>query len=73
MPTPDETLAEIDRLLSARVDGDGEVSDMTLVQRVQDLINSYEGWSELAIRRLHEIHRLTGHECQFCSQYLDGQ
>ena len=45
---------------------------MSVLERVRDVVFSYEAWSDLAIRRLHEIHRLTNSECVYCSQYLDG-
>ena len=27
---------------------------------------------DLAIKRLHKIHRLQGQECEFCSKWIDG-
>jgi hypothetical protein len=68
---PQAILTEIERLLDERI-GRPEGDDLTLVQRVADVILSFETWSDLAIRRLHEIHRLSGAECQFCSEWLDG-
>jgi hypothetical protein len=41
-------------------------------QRVRDLISGFDGWVDLTIRRLHEIHRLIGAECEACGKYLDG-
>jgi hypothetical protein len=46
--------------------------DMTVYERVLDVMLAYELWSDLAIRRLHEIHRLKGQECEFCGKWLDG-
>ena len=45
---------------------------MTVYERVLDVMLAYELWSDLAIRRLHEIHRLKGQECEFCGKWLDG-
>lgn len=73
MPKQDPTIQirEIERLLDERVGRDG-VEDLTVVERVADVIAGFDFWSELAIRRLHEIHRLTADECEACAKYLDG-
>ena len=63
-------LAEIERLLDDKVGRQG-VEDLTIVQRVADVVAGFESWSDLAIRRLHEIHRLTGEGCEFCEKYLE--
>ena len=65
-------LAEIKALLDDRVEVEGS-EDMTLYERVLDVVKAYECWSELAIRRLHEIHRLTDQECDFCGKWLDQE
>jgi hypothetical protein len=65
VPLPDDELDRIKTLLDARVQVEGS-EHMTLYERVLDLIEASEIWSDLAIRRLHEIHRLTGHECESC-------
>jgi hypothetical protein len=65
-PSADEELAQIKALLDARVKVQGS-EDMTIYQRVLDVIESYETWSDLAISRLHEIHRLTGRMCAGCA------
>ena len=49
------------------------LDDLTLVQRVEDVIAGFNSWSDLAIKRLHEIHRLQGEECEFCSKWIDGR
>ena len=69
--TAEEQLAEIERLLDDEV-GRQNLEDLALVQRVQDVIAGFNSWSDLAIKRLHEIHRLTGEECEFCPKWLDG-
>jgi hypothetical protein len=66
----EEALAEIRALLDDRVEVEGS-DDLTLYERVLDVVASYEAWSELAIRRLHEIHRLKDQECLFCPKWLD--
>ena len=65
-----DQLAQIERLLDQRVGTDG-VEDLTIAERVADVIEAFETWSDLAIKRLHEIHRLIDSECQFCGKYLD--
>jgi hypothetical protein len=67
----EEQLAEIERLLDEGV-GRENLEDLTLVQRVQDVIAGFNSWSNLAIKRVHEIHRLQDEECEFCATYLDG-
>ncbi len=69
--TTDEQLAAIERLLD---EGDGRegVEDLSLVQRVQDVTVTSNSWSDLAIKRLHQIHQLSSDECEFCSRWLDG-
>ena len=59
----------IEHLLDERLGRAGE-EDLTLVQRVADVILAFEQWQDLAIRRLHEIHRLTGETCEFCPKWL---
>jgi hypothetical protein len=66
----DDELAEIRALLDDRVEVEG-AQDMTLYQRVLDVVKSYEIWSDLALRRLHEIHRLKNEEWAFCGTWLD--
>jgi hypothetical protein len=60
----------IEQLLDEGV-GRENLEDLTLVPRVQDVIAAYNVWSDLAIKRLHQIHRLTGEECEFCSKWLE--
>jgi hypothetical protein len=69
-PEPDEVVQRITELLEERVDVNGS-EQMSLYDRVRDVVEAYEFWSNLAIRRLHEIHRLSDQECQFCSKWLD--
>jgi hypothetical protein len=71
-PSSEDVLAEIKALLDDRVEVEGS-EDMTLYERVLDVVKAYEWWSELAIRRLHEIHRLKGQECGFCGKWLDQE
>ena len=68
---PRAELAAIRGLLDERVEVEGS-AELTTYQRVSDLVQAFELWSNLAIRRLHEIHRLTDQECPSCSKYLDG-
>lgn len=63
---PKQTLAEIRQMLD---DFDDTNSDQALAQRVADLIAGFDSWCDLAIKRLHEIHRLTGAECPSCGKY----
>jgi hypothetical protein len=63
-------VARIRELLDERVDFEG-ASEMSLVERVRDVISGFDTWSDLAIHRLHEIHRLSGQECEFCAKWLD--
>jgi hypothetical protein len=69
--TPEQQLTAIERLLDEGVGREG-LEDLSLIQRVQDVIESFNSWSDLAIKRLHEIHRLQGEECGFCAKWLDG-
>jgi hypothetical protein len=69
-PSAEEQLAEIERLLDEEVGRQG-VEDLSLVQRVRDVIAGFNSWSDLAIKRLHEIHRLQNEECDFCAKWLD--
>jgi len=69
-PSAEDALAAIGALLDDRVEVESS-EGMTLYERVLDLVKSYELWSDLAIRRLHEIHRLKGEECDFCSEWVD--
>jgi hypothetical protein len=64
-------LAAIERLLDEGVGREG-VEDLSLVQRVQVVTVASNSWSDLAIKRLHQIHQLSGDECEFCSKWLDG-
>ena len=66
-----EQLAMIERLLDEGVGRQGS-EDLTLVQRVEDVIEGFNSWCDLAIKRLHQIHRLNNEECEFCAKYLDG-
>ncbi len=70
-PTAEAQLAEIERLLDEGV-GPQNIEDLTIAQRVQDVIEGFNIWTDLAIKRLHEIHRLQGQECEFCSKWIDG-
>ena len=70
MSEADLRLAEIERLLDEGV-GRQNLGDLTLVQRVQDVIKGFNLGNDLAMKRLHEIHRLTGEECEFCVEWLD--
>jgi hypothetical protein len=36
------------------------------------VIEGFNSWCDLAIKRLHQIHRLNNEECEFCAKYLDG-
>jgi hypothetical protein len=63
------TIAEIQRLLD---EFDDTGSEDPLPSRVADLIAGFDSWCDLAIRRLHEIHRLTGAECPSCGRYPDN-
>jgi len=66
-----ETVARITRLLDERVqtqDGDSR----PLYDRVLDVVVGMEGWADLAIKRLHEIHRLSNEECDLCARWLDA-
>ena len=69
-PSAEETLAKITALLDERVQPQ-EDEHLSVYERVFDVIVGFESWADLAIKRLHEIHRLTGEECDFCSKYLD--
>ena len=62
----DETLRRIADLLDERVPVEGS-EEMSLDERVRDVVLGLETWSDLAIRRLHEIHRLSNQECEFCA------
>ena len=66
----DETLRRIADLLDERVPVEGS-EEMSLDERVRDVVLGLEMWSDLAIRRLHEIHRLSNQECEFCAKWLD--
>jgi hypothetical protein len=67
----EDQLAAIERLLDEGVGREG-LEDLSLVQRVQGVIKSFNVWSDLAIKRLHEIHCLNGEECGSCAKWLDG-
>jgi len=68
--TAEATLHRIERLLDERV-GRENLEDLTLYERVLDVVQGFEAWSDLAIRRLHEIHRLNAEECGLCAAWLD--
>ena len=59
----DGELEDIRRLLD---EFDGTNADEPLVDRVADVIDGFNRWADLAVRRLHEIHVLTGEECDAC-------
>ena len=65
----EEELAAIRAFLDDEVAHDG-AEDLSVLERVRDVVNAVESWSKLAVRRLHEIHRLTGAECEHCAKYL---
>lgn len=67
----EQQLAAIERLPDEGVGREG-LEDLSLVKRVQDVINSFNVWSDLATKRVHEIHRLRGEECALCAKWLDG-
>ena len=46
------------------------VEDLAAVQRVAAVIAASEASSDLAAKRLHEIHRLRGEDCQYCAKTL---
>ena len=60
----------IEQLLDDHV-GRQNLEDLTVVERVRDVIKSFNSWADLAIRRVHEVHQLTGDTCQFCPKWLD--
>ena len=68
----EETLGRIAELLEERVTLADDVEEMSVYDRVLDVVEGFEFWSDLAIRRLHEIHRLSAEECEFCAKWLDG-
>ena len=68
-PTPEHQLAEISRRLDEGVGEDD--AGHSVVDRVQDVIDGFNQWTNLAIKRLHQIHRLQGEECGSCAVYLD--
>lgn len=68
-PVAEETLRRIEALLDERV-GRENLEDLTLYERVADVVEGFNGWADLAIRRLHEIHRLEGEPCEFCEKWL---
>jgi len=70
--TAEDALAQIRRLLDDRVGFEG-AQDLSTAQRVEDVIRGFEMWCDLAISRLHEIHRLTNNECEACARYLDQE
>jgi hypothetical protein len=67
----EETLRRIEQLLDERI-GRVNLEDLTLYQRVLDVVMGFESWSDLAIRRVHEIHRLKAEECDSCARWLEG-
>ena len=62
------TVAEIQRLLD---EFDDTNSAEPIASRVSELIAGFDSWCILAIKRLHEIHRLNDAECPSCGRYLD--
>jgi hypothetical protein len=68
-----DELQRIERLLDERVGRDEGVEDLSVFERVRDVVAAFEAWSDLAIRRLHELHRVQGAECDFCGKWLDGR
>lgn len=66
-----DELARIERLLDERVGKQG-VEDLSVFERVQDVVKAFESLSDLAVRRLHELHRANGKACDFCAKWLDG-
>jgi hypothetical protein len=64
------TLRRIQQLLDERI-GRENTEGMTLYERVVDVVAGFESWSDLAIRRVHEIHRLKAEDCDFCPKWLD--
>ncbi|MGN6605442.1 MAG: hypothetical protein ACTHMS_00330 [Jatrophihabitans sp.] len=69
--SPDETLRQIKQLLDDQVPFPG-ADEMTLLEHVQDLIDGLESWSDLAVKRLHQIHHLSGTQCAACPKYLEA-
>ena len=67
----EDQLRAIERLLDDRVGHEG-MEGRSVEERVADVIAAFDSWCDLAIRRLHEIHRLRGEECEVCAKYLDG-
>lgn len=72
MSAAEETLGRIAELLEERVHLADDVDEMPVYDRVLDVVQAYEFWSDLAIKRLHEIHRLMAEECDLCAKWLDG-
>lgn len=66
-----ETVARITQLLDERVQTQ-DADDRPLYDRVLDVVVGMESWADLAIKRLHEIHRLSNAECDFCAGLLDA-
>lgn len=50
----EETLRRIEQLLDERV-GRVNLEDLSLYERVLDVVMGFESWSDLAIRRVHEF------------------
>jgi hypothetical protein len=69
-PSAEEQLRQVEGLLDEGVGREG-VEDLTLVERVADVIEGFKAWTDLAIRRLHELHRSSYKECPLCSKWLD--
>jgi hypothetical protein len=65
-----EALVRDIRLMLDEFDSTG--SSEPLTDRVSDLIVGFNRWCDLAVRRLHDIHRLTDAECESCPKYVDG-
>lgn len=69
MPDASDQLRAIDELLDERLGHDNDDGSESTVERVADLITAFESWTDLAIHRLHQIHRLKGEECPVCEKY----
>jgi hypothetical protein len=59
VPSAEDALAEIRALLDDRVEVEGS-QDMTLYERVFDVVKAYELWSDLAIRPARASPRCRG-------------
>lgn len=68
-----DVLDKIAALLDERITFAEGQPDSSVYERVLDVVMAYEFWSELARRRLHQIHRLSDQECTFCPKWPDGE